>query len=352
MKAEDDSVAGQRMARRATNLYQQLGMHQTPALTPASIESGGGYVQPRSMHPMAMTILSARQRMGAALIGLGVIEFLAHWFLPYNGTVLATQMPTGPDSVGRVRQTPESMTVTRMYPQLNIAIGSALAGVLMLATAAWPAARLVFMRECTEFLSYIIHLQACFQSMILIVTVLPLAGVVNVYELALAAMLTFAGYFIMLFSDMGNQKQFSHWETVDTWRIDMAEDPYVAFRRAASARHIEPLLVFNWLPVVMMLVVFCFIWIIIFMHLGDALNSSTYSVEGDFVAVVIGTGILQALIPIVKIVQLARPSLLVQRNLCSYKFVVATIDVVEFANMAGVGIILMFAYGTVPAKHQ
>ena len=352
--ADAEGALTSRTSRRAADIYSQIASGQQPIRGAGEallrMEGGGQRRHGRPMHPMALTIINARRNMGLALLALGAVEFVAHWFLPYNGTVMATQTPVGKDAVGRVRQTPESLTVSRMYPQLNIAIGSAIAGAVLLATATWPAAQHMFMQQCSEYVSYLVHLQACFQSMIIVVTVLPLAGVVNVYEMALAAMLTVAQYFIMLFSDMSNQKQLSHWETVDSWSDGPDEDPRRAFRRATTA--IEPLLVFNWLPVVVTLLLFSFVWIVIFMHLGDALNSRTYSVEGDFVFVVVATGVLQVIIPLAKVVQIARPRLLVARSLCSYKFVVATIDFVEFINMAFVGIVLMFAYGTLPPGAQ
>ena len=150
--------------------------------------------QQKLTSPPAEIVVKCRRWMGLALMALGVIEFVVHWFLPYNGTVLATQTPIGPDSVGRVRQVPASQVVSRMYPQMNIAIGSFISGAILFTTMHFPVLRTLFFDQCVENLSYILHLQACFQSMIIVITILPLAGVVNVFELAFASVLTFSQF--------------------------------------------------------------------------------------------------------------------------------------------------------------
>jgi hypothetical protein len=312
------------------------------------VQTAGGVPrgQRKMTSPPAEIVIKARRWMGITLMGLGVVEFVVHFFLPYNGTALATQTPVGTDSVGRVRQTPTSYVVSRMYPQMNIAIGSLVAGAMLFVTMHYPAFRTMFFEQCVNNLSYIVHLQACFQSMIIIITVLPLAGVVNIYELAFATVLTVAQFLIYLFSDMSNQTPIKHWEFVDAYG-DVGEPPERSFHRACP--HETPVLGFQWMPVVSGVVLFVFTWSIVFIHLVLAFTASTYSVEADFAAVVILTAALQMLIPITKIVQLARPALLVSRTMCTYKFVVASIDAIEFVNMVIVGVVLMYAYWSVPS---
>lgn len=304
----------------------------------------GSQPMAKTVHPPMTLIFRARRMMGTALLLLGVVEFVAHWFLPLNGSVLATQTPVGRDSVGRVRQTPESLTVSRIYPQLNIAIGTFIAGLMVLSTE-WRTVAVIFASQCQQSLLYFVHIQACFQSMILIITVLPLAGVVNVYELVMAAMLTVAQYSIMLFSDMSNQMQLSHWDTVDIYRGSRDEPPAQAFMNAGV--HMRPVLEFHWMPLMLMLFIFVSVWAVIYLHLADAMHSDTYSIEADFVFIVIFTGIAQAIIPIVKVMQFARPWILVSRSLCTYRAIMFAIDIMEFVNMAVVGVALMFAYGTI-----
>ena len=343
----EKSTETSRAAARADALLKSLSLDQVPTRG-GDEEVGRRPSGPRIAHPLADTIFRARRLMGLTLVGLGLVEFVAHWFLPYNGTVMATQTPVGFESVGRVRSTPESSTVSRIYPQLNIAIGSLIVGGVLLLTSTWRDAQVLFIEQCNRYLSYIVHIQACFESMILIITVLPLAGVVNVYELAMASMLTVAQYFVMLFSDMSNQVQLSHWETAEAYRARRDEPPDAAFRKAGVG--VAAKLGFHWMPIVLMLVIFTFLWVIIFLHLGEAMTSSVYSVEPDFQAIVFFTGIMQALIPILKVIQLARPWLFVSRNYCTYKSIVMAIDMVEFINMTFVGLVLVFAYGTVPKQ--
>lgn len=298
----------------------------------------------RELLPMVETMMWYRGRGGALMLGLGALQLVMHWMLDDHGTALATQTPIGADSVGRVHQTPSSRIVTRMYPQLNMAIGSIIAGTMMAASMQVQFLRNEYFRQCLECVSYFVHLQACFQSMIIVVTIMPLAGVVNVYELAFASVLTVAQFLIMLFSDISNQYAFKQWHIIDTNCV-RGEAPLATLARCEP--HIRSLVGFFRTPMVGATLVHVFTWTIILVHLVEAMLARR--VESDFVGLVLFTALMQLVLLFLKWVQIMRPARLVGVNLCTYKFVVAAVDAIEFANMLVVGVVLVYAYATPPA---
>ena len=90
-----------------------------------------------------------------------------------------------------------------------------------------------------------------------------------------------------------------------------------------------------------------FTWTIILVHLVEAMLARR--VESDFVGLVLFTALMQLVLLFLKWVQIMRPARLVGVNLCTYKFVVAAVDAIEFANMLVVGVVLVYAYATPPA---
>lgn len=291
--------------------------------------------------PSYKIIMPLRLCMGIGLVIMGIIAVTAMPFLKNSTTILATQTPAADDHVGMALHPPASNIVARFKPLLSIGVSSLIFGVLIAISSRAEKLQIWYIRGCEQYSCYFSYYQVCFQSGFVILTIMPLSGVINVYELVFATALTFAEFWLYLCSDLTNALVLNNWEFVDTIKIrhtpnDPAADYFRLTGRAAWFTNC-------YQPLLGAIVTHMLIWIIILIHVIESARSSVYEINSVFIVIIALTMFLQMLIPVFKLIQLARPSSSVFHGFRMYRFVLMAVEMTEFANMVVVTTLLIFA---------
>jgi hypothetical protein len=289
------------------------------------------------LKPSWPTIRKMKNIMAVLLCLVGVVAIALSTVAGSNkSSIMATQIPPQGEYVGRVRGAPVSRIVGTINPQLVIGVCCVLSGLWMVFSMNVDVVCTRMMNEVSDFAAYLIYYHICFQGTAIMLTVLPLAGVINVYELAFAVTLTWAELLMYLYTDIMNVRAMHSWEMVDTSKRRVPSDPVATFRRLCPAE--EPYLLFSLKPLLGAVVVHLFTWIIIVIHVVEAIQSNSYKIETSFIVIVMTTLFLQLLVPLIKTLQFARLELLPWFKF--YKFMLLSMETVECVNMLFIALFL------------
>jgi hypothetical protein len=215
---------------------------------------------------------------------------------------------------------------------------SVLVGCWMLGSMRFDPIKNIFIKEITlSYSARIMYYQVIVQSTFIVLTVMPLAGVVNVYELAFSAALTWAEFLMYLHSDVVNIIALNNWELVDTARNPVAGNPMMTLMRTYPKQ--PPFFVFNYEPLIGAISMHTFIYIIMMIHLIQSMSSLQCDTNPFFNTVVILTTFLQFMIPLTKLLQMVRNRYL--QWFTVYKFTVVAIEIIQVVNMVLIQVFLV-----------
>lgn len=279
----------------------------------------------------------AKLTMGAVLLFSGVCCMIAFAFKADETSILTNQLIEHGQWVGRVQSLPRTVIIVSISPLLILAFGSVVVGAWLSVSMTKPILMDMYFEECSLYTAYLAYYQVCFQAIIVIFIVLPLSGVVNIFEFMFASALTSAEFIMFMHSDIINTLALNSWDIVDCC-IEKGDTPQETYR-VVMGNSSTPWFTFSYEPLITGTVLHFFCWIIIFVHLGYALDSNSYDIDRSFVFIVFFSFICQTIVPLCKIVQLRltkTPPLFT-----SYKFVVIVIELVQFANFVVIAIALI-----------
>ena len=293
------------------------------------------------LRPSWPSIRKFKMTMAGILILVGAVVIIAFAVDP-NGqsSMLATQIPPPGQSVGRVKSTPVSREVGVITPQLVIGICCMMSGAWIMASVNVMIVYNRLRKEVSLFSAYTLYYQICFQGTAIILTILPLAGVINVYELAFAVALTWAEMLMYLFTDITNALPMHDWELIDNAIYKVAGDPVKTYQNVKNNSKEVPWLKFCAKPLIGAFLTHIFTWTIITIHIVEAIESTSYEIETRFVVIVFGTLLLQLVIPLFKGLQLMRIDALMHW-FKFYRVVVLIIECVQFLNMVLIAVFLL-----------
>jgi hypothetical protein len=290
--------------------------------------------------PTLQTVMMIKDVLGVILILSGLATLMSFFFVSKQkrSTVLAVQTAQGDQTIGMLSMTPESRTVLVFNPILCISIVSVLVGCWMLGSMRFDPIKNIFIKEITlSYSARIMYYQVIVQSTFIVLTVMPLAGVVNVYELAFSAALTWAEFLMYLHSDVVNIIALNNWELVDTARNPVAGNPMMTLMRTYPKQ--PPFFVFNYEPLIGAISMHTFIYIIMMIHLIQSMSSLQCDTNPFFNTVVILTTFLQFMIPLTKLLQMVRNRYL--QWFTVYKFTVVAIEIIQVVNMVLIQVFLV-----------
>lgn len=330
MKSHDINV---KKRNGNVNVYSQneIDHYSTVVIEQSQIEK---YINPT--RPTWSTIKKIKLVFAVILILVGVVGLTMFSIKAKQGTILATQIPAIGEIIGKIETTPLSRIVGKIYPNLNICISALLSGLWLVISLNVNAIYIIIIEEVRLFSAFTIYYQICFQGTIIILTILPLAGVINVYELAFAIALTWAEMLMYLYSDITNALTMFNWEMIDNAKNGDPSNPVATFRRFPGKHASTPWLKFCFTPIMGAIVIHLFCWIIIMIHLLEAIESSTYGTDRVYVGVVILTAVIQMFVPLIKLAQLLRPPIFI--SIRFYKCVVMIIEIIQFINIIVIAI--------------
>jgi len=313
--------------------------------TPSNIKYNNALIGTFTMVPQLPKwehVLVVRERMAYILVVFGLIGVICGAVLDptKRRTILATQFPDQGQTVGMLTETPDSHTVLTFTPLLSISIPAFLIGIWMAVSmrVKWLKDLFVFEIQIT-YMARITYYQAVIQSTVIVLTVMPLAGVVNAYELATLSALTWAEFLMYLHSDLANMSVFNNWDIVDVVVNTQNLSPEIILSRIAPSK--SPNFQYNYEQMLGGIAMHTFVYIILLIHIIQSMSSPNYDTNIYYNWIVFITLFLQYLIPIFKFLQMARIPYL--KCFTVYKMVILSIEIIETVNTVVIIFFLILA---------
>lgn len=302
----------------------------------------GGTIKMSPLSPKWEFVVMCKERMGYVLIVFSLVSIICGSVLDPSkrSTVLATQFPQKDQTVGMLTKTPESHSVLTFTPLLSIGIPNLIIGIWMVVSMRVETIKSLFVVEIQQrYMARLSYYQVIIQSTILVLTVMPLAGVINAYELASLSALTWAEFLMYLHSDLANMEVLNNWELVDAFVNTDNMTPVAIVRLFKKVE--APNFQYNYEQVLGAMGMHTFIYIIVLIHLIQSMSATNYQTNASYDSAVLMTLFLQYLIPVVKILQIARVPYL--KCFTVYKMVILCIEIIEIVNTILVIVLLISA---------
>jgi hypothetical protein len=251
-------------------------------------------------------------------------------------TILTTETPVPGQMLGRLTKDPQCVQAATISPLLVITVTATLVGAWQLISMRTEQLTLIYFEECNTYTARMMYYQVAVESTLIVLCILPLAGIMDVYALAFASALTWAEFLMYLYSDLINVYPLNNWEIIYSVPNPVPNNPVQTLRNYSAT--ILPIIQFTWEPLMGALFMHIFIYIIVFIHVIKGATSPSYSYQWSFITIVIITAFLQLLIPFCKIAQFVKGSRLLA-FLTVYRLSVLSLEIIEFLNIT---IIILF----------
>lgn len=281
------------------------------------------------VQPTWEMIMKIKRQASIVLMVSGAIGFVVSFFLHDTTTVLSRQVPGSGEEVGKLKNLPVSKQAGEISPIRSICMFALLIGALGYAVTQDTVFVMYINQIKQAHVARITYVIAALQSTVIMLTILPLTGVINVYELIFASMLTLAEFAMYIHSDIINHQATNNWELYDASVDKIEGDP--AGTVARIKRNMMIIMDFDYEPVTAGIVIHIVTYFIVIFHLSESLGATAYSIEPIYVFAVFATFFLQILIPIFKLFGMLRLPL--TTSFYAYRFYVLSIEIIECVNI-------------------
>lgn len=254
----------------------------------------------RNMNPgvSEVYVIMIRRLLAVLYFIMGVGQMAAYLMSDDQCLKLSRQVTDPDDVVGRTNTVGVSKSAGPWCPPFVNALAMLASSLFMVATSSLPYLSRRYIGSMDMFTNSWHWVQLTVQGAAIVAIVLPLVGVINVFELIFATLLTGSMYVVFSLSDELNASCFAHreWSKIEN-RIG---NKYTSAQKAGGRfrSYLQATISFwsrlHWFG----LFLYAAIWGVSLYHAGQSISSR--KVDAGFVAIFFIVAIFQMAVPIVK----------------------------------------------------
>lgn len=283
------------------------------------------HTQLTDVYPTWDTIMRIKKYSSIILMVSGALGFIVSFLLHNTTTVLSRQVPGAGEEVGKLKHTPVSKQAGEISPVRSICMFALLIGLAGYAVTQDTVFVIYINQIRQSHVARITYYIAALQSTVIMLTILPMTGVINVYELIFASMLTLSEFMMYIYSDIINHQATNNWELYDASIDKIPDDPVATVARIKKNTTI--ITEFNYEPLTAGIVIHLVSYCVVIFHLIESLSATTYTIEPVYAFAVFATFFLQILIPVFKLFGMLRLPL--TTTFYPYRVYILSVEVIE-----------------------
>jgi len=243
-------------------------------------------------------ILTTRRSFGALYLIMGLVSFVTFFTGDDTCTQLSRQVTAPHETVGRADMLAVSKKSIEICPLLANSATMVLVGVALIVTTLVDYFKEIIVDSLNKHNNPILWAQLTFQGAMIVMIVFPLAGIVNVYELLFATVLSGTEFSIVWMSGEVNSAYFCKRDFLKMDSMYGSEFPKADKEQSMYGPYFRTRIILWQRPIFTALAVHAIIWIIGLIHLVQSEMMKDAKTEAGFVILFIFVFVLFTFLPV------------------------------------------------------